>query len=662
MALSAGTISLAVKPDTAGFGASLKSGIGKGANGVGAHLGGLIKDGLKSMAGPIAAVTASFAVGHLIQDSVKQFEELAGSVKKMQRITGGTAESVSGMRGAMQLAGVDVNNIDGAVTIFSKNLGKAATNAQKTADMNRLFGQSIKDAHGNVKPMADLLPGLADTFAKMPDGAQKTALATQLFGRSGAQMIPALNKGSAGIAELTQKAKDMGLTLDDVSMKSFAESKKSARDFAGAIQGLKVTLGGDLLPVIDAVQNVFRNALTPAITTVTKFLGEHRDTFLKVGDAISNFGKGAMSSLAPFFKSVGDSFKQLGPVFSALAPQVMTLMSAFSPVSLIFKALQPVLPGIIQLISDLAVSLGGTLSGVLKEILPPITSVVQILIGSMTGILQMLMPVIIQLAKSLGSFLGDAIKMLAPVVVTLVKAIAELLPPLMPVITAVLALAVTAIVPLIKAILPLVMSILPILIDLFNMVMPVVMVIAKVLIAILVPAIQIAIGIIKVIINVVTSVIGFFTGLFKAVHTIGDAFGKVFGAIGGVVKGAFNGVVAFIKGVINTIIGLVNGVIDGINGAAGLVKNLTGGAVNVHLDHIPTLAKGGIVPPTPGGRTVTVAEAGQAEAIIPLSKLKDMVGSGKQTVINYHAAPNDSISAEQKLVDAVRRAKVLAWS
>lgn len=41
----------------------------------------------------------------------------------------------------------------------------------------------------------------------------------------------------------------------------------------------------------------------------------------------------------------------------------------------------------------------------------------------------------------------------------------------------------------------------------------------------------------------------------------------------------------------------------------------------------PAMANGGIVSPTPGGRTVRVAEAGQAEAIIPLNKTNLLKGS-----------------------------------
>jgi len=527
-ALSAGTVSIGVKPDTSGFGSSLKSGILGGTAGVGEGMGSMILGGLKTMAGPIMAVTAAFSVKHILEDSMHAFEDLSGQVKGMQRVMGGTTEQVSGLRGALQLAGVNTDTVGGAMTIFSKKLGLAASDGKKTADMAKLLGENFKDAHGNVKPLSDLMPGLADKFEAMPNGAEKTALAMQLFGKQGATLIPFLNKGSAGIGELTAQAQKMGLTLDDTSMKSFAESKKSARDFAAAIQGLKVTLGGDLIPVVDAVQNIFRNALSPVIQSVTGFLGSHREMFLKLSETIDGFGKTANGALGTFFKSVGTQLQALGPVFSQLAPQIMQLMSAFSPMGLAFKALMPVLPSLIDSVVKLAVSIGGSLAGVLKEILPPITDVANILVGALSGVFVQLMPAITKLAAMLGDTLGDVIKQLAPVVVVLVQAVASLLPPLIPLIASVIKLALEAIMPLAKAILPLITTLLPPLISLIQFLMPIVTFLAQVIEAVLVVAIQIAINVLGVIIKVVTNTITWFSNLVTSVSDAGKNIGEWF--------------------------------------------------------------------------------------------------------------------------------------
>ncbi|MEV8514300.1 hypothetical protein [Dactylosporangium sp. NPDC051484] len=67
-----------------------------------------------------------------------------------------------------------------------------------------------------------------------------------------------------------------------------------------------------------------------------------------------------------------------------------------------------------------------------------------------------------------------------------------------------------------------------------------------------------------------------------------------------------------------------------------------------HIPSIPALAKGGIVPATPGGRIVRVAEAGKAEAIVPLDEYdrrRGGGGDGPQVKIDVHpAAGTDEVT------------------
>lgn len=113
---------------------------------------------------------------------------------------------------------------------------------------------------------------------------------------------------------------------------------------------------------------------------------------------------------------------------------------------------------------------------------------------------------------------------------------------------------------------------------------------------------------------------GFFRGVWD---TITGIFGKIGKAVGDAIGGAF-------KTVVNSIIGFaestVNGFIKAINGAIGLINKIPG--VNIGLISelkIPRMATGGIVPATPGGKTITVAEGGQAEWVVPESKMASLI-------------------------------------
>jgi hypothetical protein len=63
-----------------------------------------------------------------------------------------------------------------------------------------------------------VLGNVIDKFGTLQPGAEQTAFAMNVFGRSGKDLIPILAKGRDGMAELEQKAADLGLVMsqDDV--------------------------------------------------------------------------------------------------------------------------------------------------------------------------------------------------------------------------------------------------------------------------------------------------------------------------------------------------------------------------------------------------------------------------------------------------------------
>jgi hypothetical protein len=71
---------------------------------------------------------------------------------------------------------------------------------------------------------------------------------------------------------------------------------------------------------------------------------------------------------------------------------------------------------------------------------------------------------------------------------------------------------------------------------------------------------------------------------------------------------------------------------------------------------IPRLAEGGVVLPSPGGSLVNVAEAGQAEAIIPLDRFGGMAGGTTNNYnINVTAGVGDPQQIGQQIVAYIKR-------
>jgi TP901 family phage tail tape measure protein len=158
----------------------------------------------------------------------------------------------------------------------------------------------------------------------------------------------------------------------------------------------------------------------------------------------------------------------------------------------------------------------------------------------------------------------------------------------------------------------------------------------------------------------------FKTGFNTAVEGIKTIFETVFNGIGDFFKGVVNGWISMFENFINFVIDGANLMIKALNKIqltipATLFTPAFTIGVNLPLlanVAIPRLAKGGYVDsPT----TALIGEAGP-EVVTPLKDFERMMGIGNNAgkTINYYAATNQSIDAEQALFTAMRRAKVVA--
>lgn len=234
----------------------------------------------------LAAGFAALGAADFAKDSINAFKDLGSQVMGLQRITGGSVEDVSRLRFALKQSGVDVDGASKAIGKFEKGLGAAAKSAKATEAMTKLLGTSFRDSSGKIKPMTELLPQLAEKFKSMPNGAEKTALAMQLFGKSGTDMLPFLNKGSAGIKDLAKQADKFGLTLSGPQVDALKKAKAAQREWDASIEGVQVSLGANLLPVVTGFMTFLRDQAIPVLKTVVQWMGENKDIIATVAGVV----------------------------------------------------------------------------------------------------------------------------------------------------------------------------------------------------------------------------------------------------------------------------------------------------------------------------------------------------------------------------------------
>ena len=169
---------------------------------------GLKKD-LKSIDGELRAVSKSMVMmGTVIVGSmtamVLKSTQAANAADKLAKQTGLTREQVQELGYAADQEHASLEDLAKSINRLSRNM---LTSTQGTNEAQRAFkslGINVKDANGNLRSSVDVLLDIADRFKDMTNETEMSAIAMQLLGRSGADIVPFLQMGGDEIRNLTQ--------------------------------------------------------------------------------------------------------------------------------------------------------------------------------------------------------------------------------------------------------------------------------------------------------------------------------------------------------------------------------------------------------------------------------------------------------------------------
>lgn len=155
------------------------------------------------------------------------------------------------------------NKVEG----LNLKLGELEGELNSAGDAFSKLGISVKNADGSTKSFSALLLETADRFKVMPEGAEKTALAMELFGRSGKDLIPVLNLGKDGIEDMMKRADELGLTLNQKTIGAVNRFITSQKDLKDSSDALKIAVGTLTAPVLARFNEGLNNVLQKLIQT-----------------------------------------------------------------------------------------------------------------------------------------------------------------------------------------------------------------------------------------------------------------------------------------------------------------------------------------------------------------------------------------------------------
>ena len=177
------------------------------------------------------------------------------SVKKMQSLTGATAEQASTFLSVANYMGVAT---DVSTVAFAK-FAKAVSNAQDKMQVASAEGKLATDMFSRLGISIDQIEGkntlevfkvIQGRLRNMKDGAEKTRIEMELFGKTGYQLHGMLNMSADAMKQVEDRARAMGLVIDDEAAKKSAQFNRQLKDMEQTGKRLAIMIGQELLPVV----------------------------------------------------------------------------------------------------------------------------------------------------------------------------------------------------------------------------------------------------------------------------------------------------------------------------------------------------------------------------------------------------------------------------
>ncbi len=331
------------------------------------------------------AIEAGKAVAGLVSDVMTTTD----NVDKMSQKLGLSRKTFQEWDYVMGQSGMSIDTLKTGMTKFNKNIleNKDAFKAlgievNSSMSKDQLFEMTINK-----------LRGMGDTM-------ERARLATELFGKAGADMAPILNTSAAGIEALKKEAHDMGIIMSD-------ETIDSGVKLGDAIDKLKQTFSG-----------LMAEALTPLMPIITDLATQ----FSEILPPLLEFIAPLLSMLIP----------ALGEIVQALLPQLLVLFEALLPI------LQPLIDILLLLCETVLVPFITLFSEIIVAIMPGFIEILMLVIEALgpflltlSELVYTLMPVLIQvftyIIDNVLEGFGAAFKAIMPIVQAVLDALGNLI-------------------------------------------------------------------------------------------------------------------------------------------------------------------------------------------------------------------------------------------
>jgi TP901 family phage tail tape measure protein len=257
----------------------------------------------------------------------------------------GAAEKVSKLSETLDDARIKLAELTGAQDVNEKAVSKQIDKITKLEEeLSKAKNAIISIEEPTLKSATSLaklgltmedLKGLSpeETFWKLAEGIAgidepmtRSAMALEIFGRQGTNLLPLFEAGSEGIAKMRAEAEELGITFDEAGAQKAAAFHDQLTKLKGSFTGVQMTIAEVFLPILKEVLD----KITPVISQVKDWIDKNPELTLKItGVALAISGLLiVLGTLGLILPNIIAGITLLGTAFSFLLANPIVLAIA----------------------------------------------------------------------------------------------------------------------------------------------------------------------------------------------------------------------------------------------------------------------------------------------------------------------------------------------
>lgn len=254
---------------------------------------------------------AAIAGGTALFGMASKAAETTDRIDKLSQKIGISRQGFQEYEYILSQNGTSIEVLQKGFKTLNDRMSESIDGTGKGAEAFTKLGLSATDLEGNLKSQEVMFEETAKKLMQMPEGAEKSALAFDLFGKAGQELMPLLNGSAEGMDELRKAANDMGLVLSDEAVDAGAKFTDTMDNVKRSLGSVVANIGVQVMPMFQTFLDWVMDHMPEIQEVVTKVF-EYIGIFVNV--VIDIF----RDYLIPIFQTLFNWTKENWPTIQAI--------------------------------------------------------------------------------------------------------------------------------------------------------------------------------------------------------------------------------------------------------------------------------------------------------------------------------------------------------